>query len=266
MEKAQLSVERKMVSNKVFADRHVLVTGGSSGIGRAAALAFAGQGAASVTVTGRRREPLEEVAALHPVVVPVVADVATDAGATAVAESIKARSGMIDVIVHNAGVFRRTPLADMELEAVRELLDVNVFGPVLLTGRLSPLLRSPGGNIVVVSSINGRVASAGVSVYSATKAAVDSLVASWAVELAPRGIRVNGVAPGTVLTPILAAGGVPSTDAEEWRADYARTSPAGRIGRVEDVVPWITRLAEPVSSWVTGEVIVVDGGKTLVGL
>ncbi|WP_280317980.1 SDR family NAD(P)-dependent oxidoreductase [Nocardia wallacei] len=253
------------MSDRTFADKHILVTGGGSGIGRAAALAFAEQGAASVTVTGRRREPLEEVGTSHPVVVPVVADVTAEAGAAAVAESITERGGVLDVIVHNAGVFRRTPLADLDLAAVRELLRVNVFGPVLLTAKLLPSLRSPGGAVVVVSSINGRVAAAGTSVYSATKAAADSLIANWAIELAPKGIRVNGVAPGTVPTRILAAGGVTENDADEWRDDYARTAPAGRIGRVEDVVPWITRLAEPASSWVTGEVIVVDGGKTLVG-
>ncbi|MFE7799511.1 SDR family NAD(P)-dependent oxidoreductase [Nocardia sp. NPDC057440] len=113
--------------------------------------------------------------------------------------------------------------------------------------------------------MNGRAASAGSSVYSATKAAVDSLIVNWAIELAPKGIRVNGVAPGAVRTPILATCGVPSEEVDQWMAHYAGTAPAGRIGQVDDVVPWITRLAEPASSWVTGEIIVIDGGKMLVG-
>ncbi|WP_378742268.1 SDR family NAD(P)-dependent oxidoreductase [Nocardia brasiliensis] len=251
------------MSEKTFAEQHVVVTGGGTGIGRAAALAFAEQGAASVTITERRGELLDEVAALHPAVVPVVADVTTEAGADAIAAAVQARGGGIDVLVHNAGIFSTTPLDDLDPAAVRQLFEVNVFGPILLTAKLLPLLRSPGSNIVVVSSISARLAAPAQSVYSATKAAVDSLIRSWAVELGPKGIRVNGVAPGNVTTPILATGGVPPEEAADWRSAYADKAPTGRVGEVADVVPWITRLAEPTSSWVTGEIITVDGGRLI---
>ncbi|MGK8524199.1 SDR family NAD(P)-dependent oxidoreductase [Nocardia asteroides] len=250
------------MSEQPFDGQHVVVTGGGSGIGREAALAFAAQGAASVVITGRRAEPLAEVADRHPAVVPVVADVTTEAGAESVAEAITDRGGRLDVLVHNAGVYGAEPLDLVQPATVRNQIEVNVVGPVLLTARLLPLLRSPGGNIVVVSSISGRQASPGSSVYGATKAAVDSLIRSWAIELGPRGIRVNGVAPGMVRTPILTAGGIAPQDVERLRTTYAEQVAVGRVGEVDDVVPWITRLAEPASSWVTGEIIVVDGGRS----
>ncbi|MFI7000973.1 SDR family NAD(P)-dependent oxidoreductase [Nocardia sp. NPDC050175] len=249
------------MSEKTFAEQHIVVTGGGTGIGRAAALAFAEQGAASVTITGRRSEPLDEVAALHPAVIPVVADVATEAGTDAIAAAVQARGGTLDVLVHNAGVFGLTPLDDLDPADVRHQFEVNVFGPILLTAKLLPLLRSPGGNIVVVSSISARLASPEQSVYSASKAAVDSLIRSWAVELGPKGIRVNGVAPGNVRTPILTTGGLSDETVTTWRTGYADRAPTGRIGEVSDITPWITRLAEPTSSWITGEIIVVDGGR-----
>ncbi|MFC9999442.1 SDR family NAD(P)-dependent oxidoreductase [Nocardia sp. NPDC127526] len=251
------------MSEKTFADQYIVVTGGGTGIGRAAALAFAEQGAAGVVITGRRRETLDEAAAEHPALIPVVADVTTPEGADAVAAAITEHGGRLDVLVHNAGIFRNTPLDALDADAVRAQLDINVTGPVLLTARLLPLLRV-GGNIVLVSSISARLAGAGSSVYSASKAAVDSLVRSWAVELGPKGIRVNGVAPGQVDTPILGIAGMPPEAVQDWYTQYAASVPAGRIGTVHDISSWITRLAEPSSSWITGEIITIDGGKLLV--
>jgi NAD(P)-dependent dehydrogenase (short-subunit alcohol dehydrogenase family) len=249
-----------------FEGRHAVVTGGGSGIGRATALAFAEQGAATVIVVGRRKEPLAEVAALHPAIVPVVADVRTEDGVAAIAEAVSDGPGRLDVLVHNAGVWRATPLNDLDFDAAREILDTNVAGPILLTARLQSLL-GEGAAIVFVSSVMGHLPGPGQAVYSASKAAVDSLTRSWARELAPRRIRVNAVAPGSVETEGLLATARAAGWSEEKinavRAEKAKTFPLGRYGTPGDVTMWITRLAEPASSWVTGQVITMDGGWDL---
>jgi len=248
------------MSDKPFAEQTVVVTGGGTGIGRATALAFADLGATTVIVTGRRADRLAEVAALHPAVVAVVADVADQAGADLVAEAVQDRGGRVDVLVHNAGIFRFTPLEGTDPGTADEVWRTNVVGPVLLTGRLLPALRAPGGSIVNVSSRAGHNASPGSAVYAASKAAVHSLTRSWAAELAPKGIRVNAVAPGFVRTDAYLANGLTPEQVEGLFAHVGTTVPLGRIGDVQDVTPWITRLAEPASEFITGQIITLDGG------
>ncbi|MEU0336046.1 SDR family oxidoreductase [Streptomyces sp. NPDC006193] len=249
-----------------FAGRHAVVTGGGTGLGRATALALAEQGAATVIVTGRRAEPLREVAAAHPAIRPVVADVRTGGGAQAVAHAVDSGPGHLDVLVHNAGVWRSTPLQQIEEAAVEEILDTNVTGPILLTARLLPYLAEQSA-VVLVSSVMGHLPGPGQCVYAASKAALDSLTRSWASELAPRRIRVNAVAPGSVETESLIAtaraAGWSEEKIEQVRARKGRTFPLGRYGRPEDVTVWITQLAAPASSWVTGQVITMDGGWDL---
>jgi NAD(P)-dependent dehydrogenase (short-subunit alcohol dehydrogenase family) len=208
------------MSDAPFAGQQVVVTGGGTGIGRAAALAFADLGAANVIITGRRENRLTEVVGLHPSITAVVADVTTQEGAQKVSDAVKLGGGRVDVLVHNAG-------------------------------------------IVFVSSNAGHIAVPGGGVYGASKAAVDSLVRSWALELAPQGIRVNAVAPAAVRTEVYAANGLSPEEVEGYFGFQASQTPLGRTGEVDDVVPWITRFAEPSSSWVTGQIITLDGGADL---
>jgi NAD(P)-dependent dehydrogenase (short-subunit alcohol dehydrogenase family) len=249
--------------NNAFEGQTVVVTGGGTGIGKATALAFAEQGAQTVIITGRRERRLNEVAELSPAIVPVVADLVSEEGAEAVATAVRARSGALDVLVHNAGIYRQTPIDAIDVTLARELLETNILGTALLTTRLLPLIKAPGGSIVLVSSVAGHKPEPYASVYAASKAGVHSLTLTWAKELAGRGIRVNAVAPSAVRTEVYAANGLTEEQTDQIFNHYAACMPLGRTGTVEDVTPWITKLAEPASSWVTGQIIVLDGGADL---
>jgi NAD(P)-dependent dehydrogenase (short-subunit alcohol dehydrogenase family) len=192
--------------------------------------------------------------------VPVGADVTTESGAQAIADAVGERGGVLDVLVHNAGIFRFSPLAALDAASARDVVETNVLGPLLLTGHLLPLLRSPGGAVVLVSSRGGHNPGPDASLYGASKAAVHSFTRSWAAELAPRGVRVNAVAPGFVRTEAYAANGLSPEQVEGLFAGVTATVPLGRIGEPEDVAQWIVRLAEPANELVTGQVITVDGG------
>jgi NAD(P)-dependent dehydrogenase (short-subunit alcohol dehydrogenase family) len=253
------------MTDKPFAGQTVVVTGGGTGIGRATALAFAGLGATAVIITGRRKERLSEVAELSPAIVPVTADVTTEEGAAAIAIAVGDQGGSLDVLVHNAGVFRFSPLAALDVATAREVLETNVLGPVLVTKHLLPLLRSPGGAIVLVSSRGGHNPGPGSSLYSASKAAIHSFTRSWAAELAPQGIRVNAIAPGFVRTEAYTANGLSPQEVEGLFAGVAHSIPLGRVADVEDITPWIIRLADPASSLVTGQILTLDGGMDIAG-
>lgn len=251
------------MSDSTFEGQNVVVTGGGTGIGRASALEFARLGASAVIITGRRKDRLDEVAAEHPAIVPVVADVTTEDGAQAVVEAVQTRGGRLDVLVHNAGIYRQTPVDNPDLALSREMLETNVIGPVLLTARLLPLLASPGGSIVFTSSVAGHNPEPYASMYAVSKSGTHSLTRTWAKELASRGIRVNAVAPSAVRTEVYTANGLSTEEVDGLFKGFAAANPLGRTGEAEDVAPWITHLAAPSSSWVTGQIIVIDGGADL---
>uniref|UniRef100_A0AAU2JYK5 SDR family oxidoreductase n=1 Tax=Streptomyces sp. NBC_00049 TaxID=2903617 RepID=A0AAU2JYK5_9ACTN len=252
------------MTNQPFKSRYVVVTGGATGIGRATALAFADQGAAGVIITGRRPERLAEVAALHPAIVPVTADVSTEGGAEAVAKAVADLGRTVDVLVHNAGVHTIGAVGDIDPAAARELFDINVLGTIILTNRLLPALSSPGASIVFVTSPAGHNPTPMASVYAASKAAVNTFTRSWALELAPKGIRVNAVAPGWVRTEVYESHGMTTEQVDELFAQAATGVPLGVTGVPEDVSRWITQLSAPSSAWVTGQILTMDGGADLV--
>lgn len=244
-------------------DKVVIVTGGSSGIGRAAALIFARQGARTI-ITGRRAAPLEEAAATHPNIIGLVADAAApDDAVRTVARAIDAW-GRLDALVNNAGAGAILPLSDATADRITSILAVNVLGPSLLAKAALPYLMPAKGTIINISSTFGHKPVAGLSHYAASKAALEHLTRCWALELAPHGVRVNAIAAGPTesgaLTRMM---GLSPEQAAVIKEQERERIPLKRRGNPDDVARWIVSLADPDSEWVTGQVIAVDGGLSL---
>jgi 3-oxoacyl-[acyl-carrier protein] reductase len=246
-------------------DKGVIVTGGSRGIGRAIALAFAAEGA-RVTTCARGEEGLAAVAAELAAAGPgphltLPLDVTTEAGIeTLVTESLAALPG-IDILVHNVGGSRVWPFEEADEADFRAVFEMNFWPALRLSKRIVPEMRARGGGaILFVASIWGREAGGGAS-YNAAKAAEISLGKAMARDLAKFGIRVNTVAPGSIWFP---GGGWDRRQTADPAgiADFVkREIPGGRFGRPEEVAAAVTFLCSPRASWITGACLPIDGGQ-----
>ncbi|MCB8904749.1 MULTISPECIES: SDR family NAD(P)-dependent oxidoreductase [unclassified Streptomyces] len=245
--------------NTTTPTRVVVVTGAGTGIGRAAAHAFARQGA-TVLAVGRRAEPLRETSEGHPGIHPYVADVTAEGAAEEIVRAAVTGHGRLDVLVNNAGISLGGPLGTLDRSVITPLLETNLVAPVLLTQAALPSLRESRGVVVNVTTTIGQRGWPANSVYPATKSALETLTRCWAVELAPDGVRAVAVAPGPIETPIADHMGLSPEQLKALRAWQLAHVPLGRIGRPEEVAWAITSLAAPDASFLTGTVLPVDGG------
>lgn len=232
-----------------------LVTGGSRGIGRAVALTLAREGAEVLLHYHRNVAAAEDVArAIGKRVRLLQADLGSPPAIDAMMGSLGAMK--IDILVNNAGIWDGTPLGDTSLETLEAMLDVNIKGMFWLTQAALPHLRD-GARIVNISSVAGRLGTAGGrSVYGASKAAVDAFTRNWALELAPRKIRVNAVAPGYVETDM-----TEDYFADQQRRENAiRRTPFGRLGNAQEVADTVLFLCSDAARWIVGQSINVSGG------
>ncbi|MET7634942.1 SDR family oxidoreductase [Streptomyces sp. NBC_01724] len=245
-----------------FANHVVILTGAGSGIGQAAALAFAKAGA-QVLGVGRRAEALRETADLHPAIETLSADVSATGAPERIVRAAVDRWGRVDVLVNNAGVLAMMPLGQVTAEGINQVLATNVTAPSLLASAALPYLRRSQGVIVNISSTFGHRPIAHASHYGASKAAIEQLTRSWALELAPDNIRVNAVAPGPTESGALAGAGLSAKEIDHLKDAEAARIPLGRRGEPDEVAEWILRLADARTAWLTGQVLTVDGGLEL---
>lgn len=236
----------------------ILVTGASSGIGRATAIACSQMGAV-VVVTGRNESRLQETldaleGSGHQM---IVADIANDDQIDYLVDQIPAINGL----VNNAGITETCPTQFIKRDKLNRVMEVNTIAPILLTQRILKKKKlGKGGSIVFTCSISGtRVCVGGNVLYSASKGAIHGFMKNAALDLAHKGIRVNDVCPGMIDTHILDAG----TISEEQLEIEAQRYPMKRFGKPEEVAYGIIYLLSDASSFVTGSSIVIDGGFTL---
>lgn len=239
-----------------------IVTGASKGIGRACALRLARDGFA-VAVNYSRSDAdaeavLSEIRAAGGEGMLCKADVSDVDQAKAMVRDVFKKYGQIDVLVNNAGIVRDEFLLMLNPKTLDDCLNLNVKGYVYCAqAAVLKMFKRKSGVIINMSSVSGRFALPGQSVYSATKGAVNSLTQTLAKELAPQGIRVNAVAPGFVRTEMIDA--IP----EEKKAEYLDRIPLHRFAEAEDVANVVSALASDAFSYVTGQVITLDGGLSL---
>ena len=239
-------------------DKVAVVTGASSGIGAQIARELARAGA-SVFLVGRDESRLAEVISdiegAGGKAAYVSADVTEANAPQKVVAGAVSRFGGLDILVHAAGVFLPTPFVETSDAELDKQWNVNVRAPFRLTRTAAEYLR-PGSSVIFVSSICGHVGFPNSSAYCATKGAVELLVKSLTAEFAPLGIRVNAVAPGNVRTSINAH----LLADKAYEQQMLASTPAGRVGEVEDIAPAVAFLASPAASYIHGSSLLIDGG------
>jgi NAD(P)-dependent dehydrogenase (short-subunit alcohol dehydrogenase family) len=236
-----------------------LITGGTTGIGLATARLLNAEGYA-VLVTGQNHDTLAAARrALPEDVVVIRADARSIADAERVAGELKKRFGKVDAVFLNAGSGRFMPIEAVDEAAYDEHFSINVKGQFFTLQKVLPLL-TRGGSVIFCGALGVKKGAPNWSVYSATKGALLAMVPALAVELAPRGIRVNAVTPGPTDTPAWDKLGLPAEAMREFRDMVSARVPLGRFGVDEEVARVVAFLVSPGASYITGANIAIDGG------
>ena len=257
---------RKHTQTMTETGQRVIVTGASSGIGRATAARFLNDGA-SVVLVGRREDALRAAAgdaAIHDGNAAVIAaDLSDERQSEAAFAQAVERLGGLDVLVNAAGILKSGNIEATTLALWDEMMGINLRSVFQLMQLAVPHLEASRGNIVNVSSVTGLRSFPGVLAYCVSKAGVDQLTRCAALELAPKGVRVNAVNPGVVVTGLHRSGGM-NDDAYAAFLEHSKTThPLGRVGVADEVAELIAFLASDKAAWITGETISIDGGRAL---
>ncbi len=240
-------------------DKNVVITGATRGIGKAIALKMAKEGA-NVAVVGsssleKAQQTCEELKGLDVEAKPYICDVASFDETTKLAKEIIRDFGKVDIIVNNAGITKDGLMLTMKEEDFDKVIDVNLKGCFNIVKNFTKhLFKNRSGSIINITSVSGLMGNVGQSNYAAAKAGLVGMTKTWAKEFAPRNIRVNGVAPGFIKTDMT------EEIAEKAGEQLLETIPMKRLGKPEDIAEMVTFLASDKASYITGEIIKVDGG------
>lgn len=246
---------------KKLQDKVAVITGGTTGMGLATAKLFAAEGA-KVIITGVNPKTLDAARAVLAGQAQVVeSDTGSSAAVEALARQVKEQHGGADVLFLNAGIAKFAPITMLDEATFDEMVRVNYKGAWLMLKHFIPLMRQ-GGSVIVNTSMMQHQGAAASVVYAGTKAALRSMVRVAAAELVEQGVRVNAVCPGAVMTPIYGKLGMPQEALEGMAKHLISQIPMRRFGNPEEIAKVALFLASDDSSYVTGEEIVCDGGRT----
>jgi len=238
-----------------------IVTGASSGIGKATAMLFSNKGA-RIALVGRNKTALEQLRDTLPgEAVAIAADVTVDGDCERIVLDTIAKFGRLDILVNAAGIIANGTLENTTLQEWDAMFKINVRSVFYLMHLAISHLIKTKGNVVNVSSVNGQRAFPNVLAYCSSKAALDHLTRCAALEVASKGVRVNAVCPGVTRTQLHRRGGMDEATYQKFLEHSKETHPLGRVGNPEEIAELVLFLASPRASWITGVTYLIDGGR-----